>query len=142
MIGRTTLFASLASLLVVTHADADAGFVLVVNKANPVASLTPSTLKRLCTGVTKTWDGGSVVQLGIIAADTPETKFLATTLDTTPREMLSLIQQQIFKGELRRPVALRSSAECVALAASNPGAICVAAAGTPIAAGARAVPLK
>jgi len=136
------LLTTVVGVLYVTRADADSGFCVVVNKANGVASISTSTLKRLCSGATKTWDSGAVVQLGVIAADAPETKFLASALDTTPREMMNLIQQQIFKGDLRRPVALRSSADCMALASANPGALCIASVGTPLPAGARVVPLK
>ena len=86
-------------------------------------------------------DGGVVVQLGIIPGDAPETAYLASVLGVSVRDLLALIQQQVFKGELRRPVVLRSSNDCVAFAASTPGAICVAASGVA-ATGARIVPVK
>ncbi len=131
-----------ATVTLVPPADAADGFNLVVNQKNPVASLSASEVKRLVTGGTKVWEGGAVVQLGVIPGDAPETQHLASILDTTTRELMSLIQQQVFKGELRRPAALRSSAECVALAASNPGAFCVASSSVPVPEGARVVPIR
>jgi ABC-type phosphate transport system substrate-binding protein len=102
------------------------GFVVIVNRDNGVTSLSRSELKRYVTGGTKQWDSGAVVQLGIIPSSAPETEYLAGVLDFSVRELLARIQEQIFKGELRRPAVLRSSADCVAFASSNPGAICVA----------------
>jgi hypothetical protein len=132
----------LAALCLAGPAGAGADFNVVVNQKNPVTSLTASDLKRVISGGTKVWDGAGVVQLGVIPSDAPETQYLAATLETTPRELLALLQQQVFKGELKRPVVLRSSADCVAFAASNPGGICVAAASVPIPAGAHAVPIR
>ena len=115
----------LAALAVARPARAG-GFVVLVNRANPVVELSRAELKRLVTGTIKQWDSGAVVQLGIIPSDAPETQYLASILDSTPRELLARIQEQVFKGELRRPVVLRSSADCVAFVRVSPGAVCAA----------------
>ncbi len=107
------------------------GFVIVVNPANGVTSLSRSELKRLVTGGIKQWDSGAVVQLGVIPSDAPETQYLSSLLDMTPHELVARLQEQVFKGEIRRPVTLRSSADCVAYGRSNPGALCVASDGEP-----------
>jgi hypothetical protein len=112
--------------LTVARRAAAGGFVVLVNRGNPVVELSRTELKRLVTGAIKQWDGGSVVQLGIIPGDVPETEYLASVLDTTPRELLARIQEQVFKGELRRPVVLRSSADCIAFARVSAGAVCAA----------------
>jgi len=104
--------AALFHLVAPAHA-ADDGFNVIVNERNPVPSFSSSDLKRVISGGTKVWDGGKVVQLGLIPSDVPETRHLATLLDTSPQNLLGLIQQQIFKGELRRPVILRSSLDCI-----------------------------
>ncbi len=124
------------------RATAGGAFVFVVNARNPTAAVSASDVKRLASGGTKVWEGGAVVQLGIIPGDAPETQFLAATMETTVRELMSLLKQQVFKGELRRPAILRSSADCVALASSSPGGFCVAASGTPTGDGARVLVLK
>ena len=120
------LLGAIGVLTAARSIDASGGFVVVVNQANPASALSSSDLKHLVTGGTKQWESGAVVQLGIIPADAPETRYLASLLDTTPRELLARVQEQVFKGELRRPAVLRSSADCIAFARSNPGAICVA----------------
>jgi ABC-type phosphate transport system substrate-binding protein len=124
-----------------SEATADGGFVLVVNKGNDATQLSRSELKKLVTGGTKQWKSGAAVQVGIIATEAPETAHLATLIDLAPKELLSRIQEQVFKGEMRRPVVLRSSAECVAFARGNPGAICVASSSTPLAPETHAVAL-
>lgn len=101
------------------------GFAVLVNRENPVTSMSKSELKRVFTGGTKQWDSGAVVQIGVIPSDAAETQYLAGLLETTPRELLARIQEQVFKGELRRPAVLRTSADCVAFARSVPGAVCV-----------------
>lgn len=142
---RYAFFAGLAAITVLSfateRAGADGEFNVIVSAKNGVSALSKSEIKRLITGNTKTWDSGAVVQLGIIPADVAETAYLADLLDTTPRELLSEIQQQVFKGELRRPVVLRSSADCLALAAENAGTICVAAASAPVPPDAKVVPV-
>jgi hypothetical protein len=102
------------------------GFVVLVNQANPTASLSRSEVKRLALGGTKQWPNGAVVQIGIIPGEAPETQYFASLLDISPRELLAKIQEAVFKGELRRPAVLRSSADCVAFARSSAGAICIA----------------
>jgi ABC-type phosphate transport system substrate-binding protein len=109
-------------------ASAGGGFVVMVHKSNEVTALSKGELKKVITGGTKQWKNGAAVQLGIIAEGAPETQHLAALVDMTPKELLARIQEQVFKGEMRRPVMVHSSAECVAFARANPGAICVCSA--------------
>ena len=117
-----------AALLVSLETGTRAGdsFVVLVHRGNVVTSLSRSELKRIVTGGTRQWESGAAVQLGIIPAPVPETSSLGTLVDLTVRDLLARLQEQVFNGEIRRPVVLRSSTDCVALARSNPGAICVA----------------
>jgi hypothetical protein len=124
------------------EATADGGFILVVNRDNPVTALSVSDLRRLISGATKQWDTGAVVHLGIIPSDAPETQYLASLLDMSTRELLARLQEQVFKGELRRPVTLRSSTECVSFARAEAGALCVAGQSEAIPPEAHAVVVK
>ncbi|MFM2418506.1 MAG: hypothetical protein RL385_3229 [Pseudomonadota bacterium] len=100
--------------------------VLVLSSQNPVAELSAPELKRLFTGGTKQWSSGAVVQVALVPTQVPETVSLASLLDTTPSELIGRIQQQVFRGEMRRPVVLRSGVQCVAFAGQTPGGICIA----------------
>ena len=111
-----------------SNASAAGGFVVMVHKSNEVTALSRGELKKVITGGTKQWKSGAAVQLGIIASEAPETQHLSALVEMTPKELLARIQEQVFKGEMRRPVMLHSSAECVAFARANPGAICVCSA--------------
>jgi hypothetical protein len=108
------------------------GFVLVVHGSNAMPSISRSDLKRAITGGTKQWSNGAVIQLGLIPNDMPETQYLAALVDMSTRDLIGRIQEQVFKGEMRRPTVLRSSQDCLGLSRANPGAICVAAAGLPL----------
>ena len=106
---------------------ADPGFVILCNASNPLVVMSSMDLKKALSGSTKMWSNGAVVQVGIMPLDSRELAALSSAVGMTPPELLGRMQQQVFKGEMRRPVLLRSGAECVGLARSNAGAICVAA---------------
>jgi ABC-type phosphate transport system substrate-binding protein len=136
-----TLLAACAFLFPRGKAAGD-GFGVVVNHDNGVESFSRSDLKRLVSGEMKTWGSGAVVYLGIIPSDAAETQYLATIVEKTTSELLGMIQQKVFNGELRRPAVLHSSAECLAFVSSSPGGICVASTSVPVPAGARVVPIR
>jgi len=107
-------------------------FLLLVNESNPITRISRADLKRAVTGTTKQWGNGAVVLLGLIPRDVPETQYLGSLVEMSPRDLIERIQEQVFRGEMRRPVVLKSSQDCLAFARVSPGAICVAAAGSPI----------
>jgi hypothetical protein len=117
-------------------------FSVIVNRGNGVASLSTSDLKKLFSGGIKQWDSGAVVQVGVNVGEAPESVYLAALLGITLRELLQRMQEQVFKGEMRRPVVLRSSLDCMALARANLGTVCVASSMTPVPPEARAVPIR
>jgi hypothetical protein len=105
-------------------AGAGDGFVVVVHRSNLVSS--GSELRRAVLGGMKQWANGAIVQLGIIPKDVPETRYLASLLGVSVSDLFARIQAEVFNGDMRRPVVLRSSADCVAFARANEGAVCVA----------------
>jgi hypothetical protein len=117
-------------------------FLVIVNASNSITSISRADLKRAITGGTKQWGNGAVVQLGLIPRDAPETRYLGALIDMSTRDLIERIQEQVFKGEMRRPVVLKSSQDCLALARFSQGAICVMAAGAPIPAEARVVSVQ
>ena len=131
---NSSILVALALTLGTTSAFAE-GFALAHHKSNS-GTIDTETLRKAFTGRLKQWDNGAVVQPVLITnEDAPETKYLASTLGMTPRELLNRIQQEVFRGEMRRPTAIKSSADCVSAVRGNPGALCVivdsAAAGLP-----------
>lgn len=120
----------------------EGAFVVVCHASNPIGSLSPQDLKKALTGGTKQWSNGAVVQVGMAASDTPDLRFLAGAAGMAGSELLSRVQQQVFKGEMRKPVILRSPAECLGLARANPGAICVAPSGAALPADVKVVAIR
>jgi ABC-type phosphate transport system substrate-binding protein len=137
-----TVACALAVASIAPASHAGGGYVVVCNASNPIASLSSVELKRAFTGGTRQWENGAVVQIGISSGDTPELSFVAGSMGMSSAELLTRVQQQVFRGELRRPVLVRSAAECVALARSNPGAICATAASGALPAGVKAISVK
>ena len=132
MARRIGLSFLLVCLSIVRPVAAGDGFVILVNRSNPITSISRSDIKRTLNGGIKQWETGAVVQLGIIPSEAPETQYLASLINLTPRELIARIHEQVFKGELRRPAILRGAADCAAFARSSPGALCVAAEDQPV----------
>jgi hypothetical protein len=121
----TSLFC--CAVAITTRGDAAGAFVIVTNASNQQQNMSQSELRKVFSGGIKQWSNGAVVVVGIIPSDAPETTYLSKLLDTTPTDLLRRIQEQVFRGEMRRPAVLHSSNECFAFARSNPGALCAAA---------------
>ena len=103
-------------------------FVVIVNAKNPVSSLSTSEVRKLFTGQTKQWSS-SVVQAVVGEDGTPELAWLAGTIfGSSPKELLTRIKLEVFRGEMKRPILAASSGDCVAAVAKNEGAIGVASA--------------
>ena len=121
---RTVLILSLqlAALALAPAASAD-DFVIVRNDKNPARSLTKSELKKLFTGQTKQW-GSAVAQTVLGEPETPELAWLAgQVFGVSPKDLLTRIKQEIFRGEMKRPVMARTSEDCVAAVLKSEGAI-------------------
>jgi hypothetical protein len=55
---------------------------------------------------------------------TPETAWLASSVfGLSTKDLLSKIKQEIFRGEMKRPVMVKSSDECVAAVAKSDGGV-------------------
>ena len=119
-------------LAIARPVTAGGGFVVLVNRSNPITSISRSDIKRTLTGGIKQWESGAVVQLGIIPGDAPETQYLGSLVDLSARDLIARIQEQVFKGELRRPAILHGPADCAAFARATPGALCAASENEPV----------
>jgi hypothetical protein len=137
----TSIWALLGSPAV-TRGDAAAGIVIVTHASNPQPSLSSADLRKVFSGGIKQWPNGAVVVVGIIPSDAPETVYLAKALDSSPTALLRRIQEQVFRGEMRRPAVLHNSNECFAFARSNPGALCAAVAVNPTPPGVQTVSVR
>src|SRR5262249_28119510 len=100
-----------------------ADYVLVRNRANSVQAVSKSELKDLLIGKTKVWKDDGVVQVVLPPPGSPEMKSLAETLLGVPENiLLTKIKQEVFKGELRKPIVAATDSELVLEVAKMPGA--------------------
>jgi len=99
-------------------------FVLIHNAGNEVTSIQKDDLFKVYTGETKLL-GGSVVQTVIGTESSGELAWLAGRFDMRSKDLLSRIKQQVFSGEMRRPVVAKTTDEAFAAVQSNRGGVAV-----------------
>jgi hypothetical protein len=116
-----------AAILSTAGAWAD-DFLLIHNASNDVTSIPKGDLFKVYTGETKII-GGSVVQTVIGSEDSGELAWLAGLFDMRSKDLLSRIKQQVFSGEMRRPIVAKTTDEAVAAVQANRGGVAVIPAG-------------
>ncbi len=99
-------------------------FVVVVNKDNPVSSLTVLELRRIFTKQTRMWPHGeSIVPVDWDSSSPMRHEFSRRVLGRTVREMAEFwVQQSITQG-LAPPSTQKSARAILRFVASVPGAI-------------------
>ncbi len=106
-------------------------FVLIHNAKTGTASVTKSELKDMAIGRRKVWSSGVPVQLVLEPVGAPEMKWFSMFATGIGDETLGAkMKQEVFKGELRRPVIVTSDKSCVNAVANDPGAVGVVSAET------------
>lgn len=101
-------------------------FVFIRNAKNRTASVTRREIRQLFTGQTKQW-GGVIVQTVIGDADSPEFRYLGGIFGADPRELLLKIKQEVFRGEMRRPIVAKTATECIVMVGKHDGGIGIVA---------------
>ena len=106
-------------------------FVLIHNVKTGQTSVSKSELKDMAIGRRKTWSSGAPVQLVLQAVGTPEMKWFAIfAAGISDDTLANKMKQEVFKGELRRPITVSSDKGCVNAVANDPGAVGVVSAET------------
>lgn len=117
-------------------------FVVITSSKNPVAAVSKAELKEMCLGKKKQWDKGGVVQLLMQDEDSPTVNWLASAIfDTSPKTLITKMRQEVFKGELQKPVRCNSDAECADQAKSIGGALTFVSAQAKLPEGTKAISL-
>jgi ABC-type phosphate transport system substrate-binding protein len=115
------------ALLVLGGGRASAGdFVFLRNAANDTAQANKEEMRDVFTGKKTSWKGGQKIEIGLNANGSPELKWVAQELIGASEDiLLAKIKQEVFKGDMKKPTAVASAAECIALVKKSPGGICV-----------------
>lgn len=104
-------------------------FVLVVNAKNALGHLGRSQVRDAFIGQTKQWPGGAVVQAVIGDSSSPEFGWLASRIfEQSPQEVLGRIKQEVFRGEMKRPIVAHSFDDCISAIVRHDGGIGVVSA--------------
>ena len=102
-------------------------FVLVRNTSNEQSTLRKEELLKIYTGETKQV-GGWVAQTVIGKEDSGELQWLSGLFDLRPKDLLARIKQQVFSGEMRRPIVAKTPEEALAAVQNNRGGLAVVSA--------------
>lgn len=75
-------------------------------------------------GKKKAWASGAPVQLVLAPVGSPPMKWFATlAAGISDETLVAKIKQEVFKGELRRPVIAGTDQDCLKAVAADPGAL-------------------
>jgi ABC-type phosphate transport system substrate-binding protein len=119
------------------------GYVVVVNEANPVSSLTKDEVSKIFLKKTVKWpSGGSVSPVDLATVTGTRDAFSKAVHDRGAAAIESFWQQQIFSGKDVPPPEMASDADVVTFVRSNPAAIGYVASGTTLSAGVKAVAVR
>jgi ABC-type phosphate transport system substrate-binding protein len=99
-------------------------FILVRNAKNGTASVTRTQVKELATGKKKAWPHGPPAVLVLTRPGTPELTWFATSAVGLPAStLMAKIREQVFKGEMRKPITASSEQDVFAAVANDEGAL-------------------
>ena len=105
-------------------------FVVIRNAKNTTTALSAADAKSMAIGKKKTWPGGAVVLMVLPAVDSPALGWFASTIcGVSGSSLMAKIKQEVFKGELRKPVIAASPKEVIDAVAADDGAMGIVAAG-------------
>jgi hypothetical protein len=100
------------------------GFALIRNARNTRSTLTRGQLKEIALGKRKTWPHGPVAVLVLPRPGTPELAWFASSAIGVPEDvLLARIREQVFKGEMRKPISAATDQDALAAVASEVGTI-------------------
>jgi ABC-type phosphate transport system substrate-binding protein len=125
MTKRTLVSIALALALVGesgSRAAAD-GFALICNAQTKVPTLSRAEVKALYTGKSKTLGGTPVVVVIRPEADAPFTAFADQVFGIPTKTLLLKIHQEVFKGEMTKPLRAASDDEVIQDVGAQPGMI-------------------
>jgi ABC-type phosphate transport system substrate-binding protein len=116
--------ATMGLLLALASSRAHAGWVVVRNAKNPTAKLTKDGIKAVFRGKTKTWSNGEDVVLVIGSEDSPAMRWLAESVyGVSTKTFLAKLKQDVFKGDVTRPLSAEDDAKTLKRVASGAGVI-------------------
>ena len=139
-----TRLALAATLVLAGSRTAQAqGYVVVVNAANPAASVSKSEASNIFLKKAAKWSHGAAAQpVDLQKSSAVRDAFSRAVLGKPTAAVVAYWQQQIFSGRDVPPAEKGSDAEVLAFVRANPGAVGYVSAGADLGAGVRSIPVK
>jgi ABC-type phosphate transport system substrate-binding protein len=106
-----------------TRRVAAEGFVLIRNAQASTATLSSAEVKALYTGKAKTFAGDAAVVVIRPEGDEPFRKFASQVFGVSAKTLLSKIKQEVFKGEMTKPLKAGSDDDVVRYVGASLGTI-------------------
>jgi len=118
------LFIALIGMILSVHESSAQVFAVIVNKGNPVNSLTKEEVSKLFLKKTTQWDNGeSVLPVDLSVLSATRKAFSETLLSKTAAAVRSYWQQQAFSGRGVPPLQKDNENAVLKYVQDNPGAI-------------------
>ena len=137
-----TRLAILAAVLLSGSAYAD-DYILVTSGSNASTKVTKSDLKEMMLGKQKAWKGGGIVHLVMQSDDSKSTEWVSSQIfGVGAKTLITKIRQEVFKGELAKPVMCANDNECLEQAKNIGGALTFVAVGTKLPEGVKPVTIQ
>jgi len=99
------------------------GFVLICNARAAVTRLSHSEVRALYTGKAKTLGGTAAVVVIRPDEDVPFSEFSEQVFGVPTKTLLAKIKQEVFKGEMTRPLKATTDDDVVRHVSGSPGVI-------------------
>jgi len=118
-------------------------YVLIRNAKSPSSTLSKADVRAIYTGKSKMF-GNDVAVVVVPNDDTPAfAAFTERVFDTNTKTLISKIKQEVFKGDMSKPLKASSDADVVHLVSATVGTIGViaAAAAKALPAGVAVIPV-
>jgi hypothetical protein len=116
--------------------------VLIVNSANNSARLSRDQVRDIFIGRTKLWPSGEVAQLVLHDESSEQMEWIGAELfSASGRVVANKLNQEVFKGDLKRPLKVDNDDDAIATVRKIKGGLAVVRADTKLPAGVSAVTL-
>jgi ABC-type phosphate transport system substrate-binding protein len=121
---RIALALAIVAMVSIPAPAEPARFVLIRSAKNPTTHMSSEMVKAIYSGRTTTWPSGDTLVAVIGAEDSATMAWLAETLfNVSAKTLLIRIKQQVFRGEMPRPIIADDDAATIAAVQSKPGVL-------------------
>ncbi len=110
-------------ILSLSHTSWAKDYILVVNKENPIHTMTRSDVKKVFLGKKSFWDNGHRIDVFLQTEAELHAEFISDVMKKTPRQFSMYWRRELYSGTGLPPQKLDSDQAIKAEIAANPRAI-------------------